>query len=101
MEGHLRFFFGQFIFISYILTLISISIIKKNFLGHTDNLTYGNDTEIFFKKSKNREFTEIKKKRESQIYRDFRKKKRDLGKLPRNPITVSDQIILFNNLFSN
>jgi hypothetical protein len=44
MEGHLRFFFGQFIFFSSILTLISISIIKKNFLGHTDNLTYGNDT---------------------------------------------------------
>ena len=43
MEGHLRFFFGQFIFFSSILTLISISIIKKNFLGHTDNLTYGND----------------------------------------------------------
>ena len=43
MEGRLRFFFGQFNFFSYTLTLISISIIKKNFLGHTDILTYGND----------------------------------------------------------
>jgi hypothetical protein len=43
MEGRLRFFLVQFNFFSYILTLISISIIKKNFLGHTDILTYGND----------------------------------------------------------
>jgi hypothetical protein len=46
MEGRIRFFFGQFFFSSSILTLISISIIKKNFLGHTDILTYGNDNDL-------------------------------------------------------
>ncbi len=48
MEGRLRFFFVKFNFFSYILTLISISIIKKNFLGHTDILTYGNDSKVYF-----------------------------------------------------
>jgi hypothetical protein len=54
MEGRIRFFFSQFIFYSSILNLISISIVKKDFLGHTDNLTDGND-KIFFKSKINLE----------------------------------------------
>jgi hypothetical protein len=62
--------------------------LKKNFY-----------TEIFFKKQKNREFTEfteiIKNKPRIKNLPKFSKKKpRDLGKLPRIPITVKDQ----NNL---
>jgi hypothetical protein len=52
--------------------------LKKKFLNR----------DFFKKNQKNREFTEIiKNKPRIKIYRDFRKKNRDLGKLPRIPIT--------------
>jgi hypothetical protein len=49
MEGRLRFFFGQINFFSYVDTHPNKYFHhKKNFLGDTDILTYGND--IYFQK---------------------------------------------------